>query len=166
MTNHSGSTSGFRRGAVRVFLHSAGVMILFVATALFLANLATPADLSPINDPILHLPLTRVFWMAGVLGTLVGMICLLARKTRLPASVVAAFALAFLACRVLVSAFDLSEGFGGYLGGVGDLFGLSGRSADTLLLAMNVYLLAGGVVSFYVDQKLKTPGGGARGVPR
>lgn len=166
MTNHSESTSGLRQGVVRVFLHSAGVMILFVATALFLANLATPADSSPINDPILHVPLTPVFWVVGALGALVGMICLLARKTRLSESVVAGFALAFLACRALVWAFDLSEGFGGYLGGVGGLFGVSGRRVDTLLLAMNLYLLAGCVVSFYLDQKLKAPGGGAPGVLR
>ena len=134
--------------------------MLFLATALFLVNLTNPVDLSPVNDPILHLPMTRVFWMVGGLGTVVAMVCLLAQRTLLPAILVAGFALGYLVCRVFVSAFDISQGFGGYLGGVGGLFGMSGRAADTLLVATNLYLLAGSVVSVYVERRQKTLGGG------
>ncbi len=160
MTNHSILTSGAGQSVIRVFVHSAGVIILFLTSALFLVNLTNPVDLSPVNDPILHLPMTRVFWTVGGLGTVVGMVCLLAQRTLLPAILVAGFALGFLACRVFVSAFDISQGFGGYLGGVGGLFGMSGRAADTFLVATNLYLLAGSLVSVYVQRRQKTLGGG------
>jgi hypothetical protein len=160
MTHNSILTSGAGQSVVRVFLYSAGVVILFLATALFLVNLTNPVDLSPVNDPILHLPVTRVFWMVGGLGTVVAMVCLFTQKTLLPATLVAGFALGFLACRVFVSVFDISQGFGGYLGGVGGLFGMSGRAADTLLVATNLYLLAGSVVSVYVERTQKNLGEG------
>lgn len=140
--------------------------MLFLATALLIVNLLTPVDLSPVNEPILHLPITLVFWMVGGLGTVVAMVCLLAQKTMLPATLVAGFALGFLACRVFVSAFDISQSFGGYLGGVGGLFGMSGRTADMLLVAANLYLLAGSFVSVYVERKRKALGGGVVGGSR
>ncbi len=104
--------------------------------------------------------------MVGGLGTVVAMVCFLAQKTMLPTKLVARFALGLLICRAFVSAFDISQGFGGYLGGVGGLFGVSGRTADTLLVATSLYLLAGSVVSVYVERKRKTLGGGVVGGSR
>ena len=161
MTNNSLLTTGVRQSMIRVFVYSAGGIILFLASAMFLVNFTNPVDLSPVNDPILHLPMTRVFWMVGGLGTLVSLVCLFGQKILLPATLVAGFALGFLACRVFVSACDSSQGFGGYLGGVGGLFAMSGRTADTLLVVTNLYLLAGSIVSVYVERKQKASDGAA-----
>lgn len=159
MTNNSILRSGDLQNAVRVFVCSAGVVFLFLASALFLVNLANPADLSSANDPIFHLPLTWVFWIVGGVGMLVAMICLFATKSLLPAIVVAVFALCFLACRVFVSAFDISQGFGGYLGGLGGVFGMSGRTTDLLLIAVNSCLLVGSIVAVCMERKQKSLGG-------
>lgn len=144
---------------VRLFIYSAGVVLLFLASALCLVNLANPADLSPTNDPILHLPVTWLFWIVGGIGSLVAMICLFVQKSLLPAMLVAGFALGFLGCRVFVSAFDISQGFGGYLGGLGSVFGMSGRATDLLLIAVNSCLLVGSIVAVYVERRPKSFGG-------
>jgi len=159
MTSNSTSTPGIMQSVVRVFVHLAGVVLLFLASALFLVNLTNPDDLSPANDPIFHQPVTWVFWIVGGIGTLVAMVCLLVQKSLLPAMLVAVFALCFLACRVFVSAFDISQGFGGYLGGLGGVFGMSGRATDLLLIAVNSCLLVGSIVVVCVERRQKNVSG-------
>lgn len=117
--------------------------MLFVATALFLVNLTSPADLSPINDPVFHAPVSRWFWIVGGLALAVASVCLFARNGRLQTTSVMLFALAFLGSRISVSVLGVSNGFKGYLGPLADAFGIQAGTADTLLIATSVHLLTG-----------------------
>jgi len=153
MTNDSSMTRGVRGTLVRLFVCSAGVLVLFLASVLFLSNLTRPADLSPVNDPVLKVPLPWLFWVVGGLGTIVALTCLLHRRPTLPAWLVGGCALGYVGCRCFVSAFGICEGFGGYLGEVGGLFGLRGQTTDLVLVATCLYLLAGSSLSVYLERK-------------
>ncbi len=132
---------------VRGFIYFAGAILLFVATALVLVNLTSPADLSPINDPVFHAPVSRWFWIVGGLALAVASVCLFARNSRLQTTLVMLFALAFLGSRISVSVLGVSDGFKGYLGPLADVFGIQAGTADTLLLGTSLYLLIGCLAS-------------------
>jgi hypothetical protein len=128
---------------VRGFIYSAGVIFLFVATALFLVNLTSPADLAPINDPIFHAPVPRLFWIVGGIGLAVALVCLFARNSKLQTTLILLFASVFLGFRICVSVLGVSHGFKGYLGSLADAFGIQASSADALLTVVSLYLLIG-----------------------
>ncbi len=134
---------------VRGFIYSAGAILLFLATALFLVNLTSPADLSPINDPVFHAPVSRWFWIVGGLALAVASVCLFAQNGRLQTRLVMLFALAVLGSRICVSLLEISDGLKGYLGPLADAFGIQAGTADTLLVATGVYLLAGGFCAWH-----------------
>ena len=140
---------------VRNFIYSAGAIFLFVATAMFLANLTNPPDLAPANDPIFHIPLPLIFWIVGGLGVAVALVCLFARNRRLQITLVFLFAMSFLACRLYVSVLDVSNGFKGYLGGLAAAFGIGAGTADALLIGIGFYLLTGCLASRFVESKKK-----------
>ncbi|MCW5555309.1 MAG: hypothetical protein KIS67_24500 [Verrucomicrobiae bacterium] len=137
-----------RQRWVRGFIHSAGAILLFLATALFLVNATSPADWSPTNVPILRVPVSRLFWFVGGIGMAVGLICLLAKNSRLPMALVSVMATSLLAARIGGSALGLSHGFKGYLGPLADAFGVPASTADGWLIATSGYLLLGCLVSW------------------
>jgi hypothetical protein len=139
---------------VRGFIYSAGAIFLFLATALFLVKVTSPADLSPVNDPAFHVPVSRHFWIVGGIGLAVALVCLFARNSRLQTTLVMLVGIAFLGSRISVSVLGVSHGFKGYLGPLADAFGIQAGTADGLLIVVNLYLLIGCLVS-----RLATPGG-------
>lgn len=143
----------------RGFFYSAGAIFLFVATALFLVNLTSPADLSPTNDPVFHVSVPRLFWIVGGIGSAVALVCLFARNTRLQTTMVSLFAIGFLGSRMCVSVLDVSNGFKGYLGPVADAFGLQASTADKLLIVTSLYLLIGCIVARQVESGQKVAKG-------
>ncbi len=148
-----GYSDNFMQNLVRSFIYSAGAILLFVATALFLVNFTTPADFAPAREPVFHLTVPLVFWTVGGVGLLVATVCLFGRNTSFNITLVSVFAASLLGCRVLVSVLDISDGFKGYLGGVADAFGLQGSTADALLIVTSLYLLAGCMVSHFLESK-------------
>lgn len=139
----------------RAFILLAGTTLLFLASALGLANLANPADLSPPNDPLFQLPIPTLFWIAGGLGTVAALVCFFAREARLSIGLVALLASAFLGCRVYVAIASVSDGFGGYLGGLGGVYGLRGGTADVVMVTIHSCLLAGCLASALLERKRK-----------
>lgn len=133
---------------VHGFIYSAGAIFLFLATALFLVNATSPADWSPTNVPLLRVPVSRLFWVGGGIGLAIGLICLLARKSKLPIALVTMMATSLLAARIGASALGLSNGVKGYLGPLADVFGVPAGTADGWLIVTSGYLLIGGLVSW------------------
>ena len=137
----------------RLFVCSAGTILLFGATALVLCNRSLPVDMEPLNDPIFHVPLPRLFWIVCGVGMVAGMICLMTHKTKVQLTLVALCALTFLGCRTWVSLSGISSGFAGYLGGLGRVFGIEGGNTEIILCAASVYLLAGCIALFFLERK-------------
>lgn len=147
---------------MRLFVCSAGTILLFVATGAFLCYQAMPVDLEPLNDPVFHVPLPRLFWIVCGVGMVVGMICLMTHKTKVQLTLVALCALTFLGCRTWVSLSGISLGFAGYLAGLGRVFGIGGGNMEKILCAASVYLLAGCIASLFLKRKIEVNNGIAR----
>ncbi len=146
----------------RLFVCSAGAILLFGATALVLCNRAMPVDIEPLNDPLFHMPMPRVFWIVCGVGTAVALVCLFARKTKVQLVLVALSGLMFLCCRTWVAISGISTGLAGYLGGLGRVFGIDGATTDKFLCAASVYLLMGSIALFFLERKRAVSNGIAR----
>ena len=142
------------KNLTRLFVCSAGTILLFVATAAFLCNQAMPVDMEPLNDPIFHVPLPRLFWIVCGVGMVGGMICLMTHKNKVQLTLVALCALTFLGCRTWVAISGISAGFAGYLGGLGRVFGIDGATMERILCVACVYLLMGCIASFFLERKM------------
>lgn len=134
-----------------------GVVFLFLATGLFLANLLKPVDLAPINDPIFSFPLPTLYGWIGLGAAVIGLVCLFTRKPMLPLTLVAVFTALLLGCRWYASLAGLSAGFGGYLGGLGGVFGGSGGTMDAAVMTLSLCLLAGSIVVARLERKPENP---------
>lgn len=128
--------------AIRLFTCSSGALLLALASAAVIVNLAGPKDLVPVRDLVTGAPFNYTLWVAGGLALAIG---LLALVTNRPAW--AGIGLAWLATNFLVYRAGLaSMGCGsltGFLGSITYEFGISARSAAFLLDVMFGYLLAG-----------------------
>lgn len=146
----------------RLFICSAGIILLFVATALALCNRAMPVDIEPLNDPLFNMSLPHVFWIVCGVGTAAALVCLLTRKTKVQLVLVALCGLMFLGCRTWVAISGISAGFAGYLGGLGRVFGIDGATTEKILCAASVYLLTGCIALFFLERKRTVSSGIAR----
>lgn len=112
-----------------------------------------PVDIEPLNDPIFHMPLPRVFWIVCGVGTAVALVCLFARKIKVQLVLVALCGLMFLCCRTWVAISGISTGLAGYLGGFGRVFGIDGATTEKIICAASVYLLTGCIALFFLERK-------------
>ncbi len=132
---------------IRIQVCSAATILLFVATALCLGNWNPPVDLVILSDPIFHVPLPRLFWIAAVIATLVALVCLFTHKAKAQVTLVALYTLSFMTYRFWVVASGITPGLGGYLGRLGSTFGITGTTADGVLMGLGWYLLTGSAAS-------------------
>jgi len=121
-----------------------------------------PVDIEPLNDPLFHMSLPRVFWIVCGVGTAVALVCLFARKTKVQLVLVALSGLMFLGCRTWVAISGISTGLAGYLGGLGRVFGIDGATTGKFLCAASVYLLMGSIALFFMERKRAVSNGIAR----
>ena len=84
---------------IRLFLYSAGALILATAVAKFFSASGSARILQS-RDPILMIPLQYVFWIVGGIELAVALVCLLGRRARLQAGLVAWLATNFVVYRL------------------------------------------------------------------
>ena len=137
------STPGLNEKAIKGFIHSAGVIFLFVATGLFLVNVTSQPDLAPPNDPIFQIPVPVLFWIVGVVCLAMSAGCLFLKDTMLQVGLIVFLAIGYLGARLGLALLDISNGFTGYLGPLANAFGIQAGTADALLIVASFYLLSG-----------------------
>jgi len=144
---------------VRGFIYSAGAILLFMATALFLVNITSPRDLAPPNIPFFPLNIRWVFWIVSGANMAMALVCLFGKSTSLQLKLISVLATGTLGCRLVAPSLEITNSFRGYLGPVADAFAIQGGTADILLIAVNLYLLAGSFASHFLAEKLKAING-------
>src|ERR1035437_9926545 len=72
-------TDRMQMKAIRFFTDSAGVLLLGMAMAMFIANWAS-AGLVPPRDPVFMVSMRTIFWIVGALELGVALICLLGER--------------------------------------------------------------------------------------
>jgi hypothetical protein len=85
--------------AARLFLRSAGMLLIITATAKLISSFGS-AGILETGDPVLKIPFRILFWAVGGLEIVVGLICLLGSKWRLQTGLVAWLATMFLVYRL------------------------------------------------------------------
>ena len=132
--------------SVHLFKDSASALLLAVASALFLVNWTSPADLLTPLDPVFNLSLRTALWAAGGVAMAVALLCLFADRLEWPLCL-----LAWLGLNGLVYVGGLHvqgyHGLTGFLEGLSYAFRLPPGLGNLLVSLLAGYLMAGGVVS-------------------
>src|ERR1700726_1763152 len=115
---------------------------------MFLNNLSNPNDLFPPNDPIFDLPVSQLFWIIGTIQLAIAMFCFFSRHTARQSALVVLYPAVFLASRFYLAEAGICAGFKGYLGGLGDVFNMSGVTIEDSFISISFYLIIGGGLSF------------------
>jgi hypothetical protein len=142
--------------AITTFTNSAGVLLLAVATALFLLNWTTPPDCVPPHDPIFLMSVNELFWILGGIAAVIGWFCLFSERLTIPSLLLFWFALNYVACRIGLRWYGCRS-FAGYLEGFSRTFGVSAATANLLADILFAYLLIGGSIALRLSWRLPTP---------
>jgi hypothetical protein len=126
---------------IKVFINSAGVLLLITACAKLLSGGGEAAILKT-PDPIFGIPFRQVFLVVGAAELVIAMICLMGKSERIQTILVAWLSTCFLLYR-----FGLI--WMGYhrpcacMGNLTDALGISSQVADNTMKMVLVYLLTG-----------------------
>lgn len=126
---------------IRIFLFSAGALLLLTATAKCVSATGSSKILQN-DDPIFGIPFRAMFWTAGGIEAAIALFCLFAKNLVIPASLVSWLSTTFVIYRIgLVSV--------GYhkpcpcLGNLTDALHIPPQTADTGMKIILAYLLIG-----------------------
>jgi hypothetical protein len=139
--------------AIRIYLNSAGALLLALSAALFLANWASPADSKSPRDPIFLMPVNELFWIIGGISAVFALICFFSESTAFPIYLVLWLALNYLACRIAlfwVGCHSLT----GYLEDFSSSLAISAGVANAVSDVIFFYLLTGGCIALFADRRL------------
>ena len=121
-------------------------MLLTVALAMFIANLASAGFTQP-HDPILVISMQNLFWIVGVISLVVAMICLFGEGGWLKITLVLWFAVNLFVYQLYFFWNRPHVGFSVYLGSLAKAFGMTSHAAYLILGIVFLYLLAGSLTS-------------------
>lgn len=139
----------------RLFIYSAGVLLLAAALGMFFSIEAGRGLINP-HEPLSGIGLPIFFCIVGGLELAVALVCLFGQNALLQTSLVLWLAINLAAYQAGLWWMGISGGFKGYLGDVSGAFGISVGIADLLLKALILYFLVGGLVSFLWSWKMKS----------
>jgi hypothetical protein len=131
---------------LRQFVGSAGVLLLAVALAMFISLWASRGLIHP-HEPVFGMSLPEFFCVIGGFELSIALICLFGQNTFLQATLILWLAVNFAAYQAGLWWMGGTAEFKGYLGDVSAAFGISAGSADLILKALILYLLAGSLLS-------------------
>ncbi|HEY5298230.1 MAG TPA: hypothetical protein VIK59_09910 [Verrucomicrobiae bacterium] len=126
---------------IRIFIYSAGALLLAAASAVFMTNWAN-AGFGTAHDPIFGITIRNVFWIVGGIELAVALVCLFGRPTSLQLTLVL-----WLSINLVVYRLGLAGSFRGSIGNLSDVLGISPAMADGLLKIVVLYLLTGSFLS-------------------
>ena len=130
----------------RQFVGSAGVLLLVAALMMFISLWSGRGLVHP-HEPLLGMSLPKFFCICGGFELAVALICLFGQNTFLKAVLILWLAVNFAAYQAGLWWMNGAAGFKGYLGDVSAAFGISAGTADLILKALVLYLLAGSLLS-------------------
>jgi DNA-directed RNA polymerase subunit RPC12/RpoP len=130
----------------RIFIWSAGALLLAAATSGFITNWAS-VGFTTAHDPIFLVSIRNLFWIVGGVGLAVALVCLFGRRISLPLTLILWLSMNLLIYRAGLAYYGMHGGFRGYLGNLSDVFGISPDTADGMLNMMVLYLLIGSSIS-------------------
>jgi len=140
---------------IRFFTNSAGVLLLAVGLALFMANWAS-AGLTQPHDPVLRVSMRNLFWIVGAIALVVAMICLFGERVWLKITLILWLAVNLLAYQIGFFLKGGHAGFSVYLSSLAEAFGISSIAAELILQIISTYLLLAGC-GFLVFKWLNRP---------
>lgn len=128
-----------------IFAVSAGVMLLALATAMFISNGVAAGFVQP-HDPLLLVSMRNVFWLLGLIELAVALVCLFGHELWLKLGLIF-----WISMTLVIYQFGLlwvsgPRSLGGYWGDLAYAFGVSPNAVCWILRAIFLYLLAGNVV--------------------
>ena len=129
--------------AIKVFLYSAGAVLLTTAIAK-LVSASGSAHILQTFDPVLFFPFRYVLWVVGIIELSVAFLCFFGKHTELQAGLVAWLATSFLLYRLglfLVGYHKPCNCMG--TGNLTDALHISPQTADTAMKIVLAYLLIG-----------------------
>lgn len=130
---------------IQLYNRSAGVLLLALATALFVVNLTRPHDFVSVRDPLANLPETLCFWILGVIALRIAHNCLFGERTWLQLMQALWFSMNLVIYRVGMHFVGATVGIKGYVGEMAEAFGVSGGTMASLLTISLCYLFFGGL---------------------
>ena len=132
---------------IPLYIYTAGVLLLALASALIVTNLTTRIpDLIPIRDPIFNLTLSSLFWILGGALAVVSLFCLCGRNTKLQLALLLWFSLNTLLGYLSLPLMNV-KGINGHLGPMSQAFNLSAPTITAWLMIALIYLLLGSAIS-------------------
>lgn len=131
---------------IRGYIYSAGILLLSMATALFIANLTSLPCYVPCHDPLLNLKLSTLFWIIGGIELVAGTYCIFGKKESPQLMLILWLGINATGCWLALVFKYATGGFTGYLGNVADAFGISCAMANNVVCAAIIYLLIGSFV--------------------
>jgi DNA-directed RNA polymerase subunit RPC12/RpoP len=126
---------------IRIFVYSAGALLLAAASAVFMTNWAN-AGFGTAHDPIFMIAIRNVFWIVGGFELVVALVCIFGSRIFLQLMLVL-----WLSINLAIYRWGMGDGFKGSIGNLSDVFGISSQMADAVLKILVLYLLTGSFLS-------------------
>ena len=128
-----------------IFTHTAAALLLVMASALFLINLAGPIHLVLPRDPISGISLRYLFWIFGAIAALLAFLCLFSERPARAIPWVAWLATNFLIYRIGLY-FEGCHNLTGFLASATYAFAIPAKAASLLVDAAFTYLFIGSCI--------------------
>jgi hypothetical protein len=125
----------------RLFIYSAGVLLLLTAVAKFISSFGHGTILQ-VRDPLVGLQFRDLFRIVGGIEVVVALVCILSKRIWFPAGLVAWLATSFMAYRLNLSLIGYYKPCS-CLGNLTDALHISPQTADTAMKIVLGYLLIG-----------------------
>jgi DNA-directed RNA polymerase subunit RPC12/RpoP len=126
---------------IRIFIYSAGALLLAAASAAFMTNWAS-VGFGTSHDPIFMITVRRLFWIFGGIGSAVALVCLFGRQISIQLILIL-----WLSINLVIYRLGLHGDFRGYLDNLSHVFGIFPNTAYELLKMMVLYMLMGSSIS-------------------
>ncbi len=135
-----------RTKTIRLFTNSAGMLLLGLAAAMFIANCDSTGLTQP-HDLVLGFSMRTLFWVAGLVELGVALVCLFGRQAWLKLALVLWLTTIFAVYQAGFLAIAAHRSFSLYLGSLSRAFAVTPRLTYWILNLVFLYLLIGSSMS-------------------
>ena len=136
---------GMQSKMIRLFMNSAGLLLLAVGAALII-SIGADAGFVPPREPLFGISMRTVFWLVGATACSCGLVCLLSGRVWLQINMIMWLALNFLIYQCGLFGTVGSRSFEGYWDALGDTFHIAPSTLSHALTLIFGYLLTGSIL--------------------
>lgn len=145
-----------RSKAISIYLNSTGALLLALASALFIINWTSPADLVQPRDPIFLIRFDKLFSILSGIGGIVALICFFGKNIFLPAYLLLWLSVCYLVFRIGLF-WNGCYGLTGYLGSFTYTFGITPGAASGISDLLFAYFFVGSFLAIWIGRRLPHP---------